>query len=129
MRVYLIINSDILSPDVIMSEIKYKKPTNIVQIGDKSKYNSYSSFNSCEYHFGEDYNFIEEVNNEIKYFLMSNQDGISKLRQLDGDLYVSLRFILYLDGEVTPDTFFDTDIIVLLAQCKATLDIDMYYKE
>jgi hypothetical protein len=128
MKVYLVVNSTKLGIKEISNVIEGKLDK-IINIGDKKKYSdTLYDYNSCEYIFHSTDCLISDFLSLVKIFIEKNITNFKFLKKKDDDLYVSLRFVIELDGEVSPDTFFDTSFLSLLCQIEANLDIDLYYK-
>lgn len=126
-RFYLVISSDILSPDIIKEAIN-DKPSKIIRKGDEKKYNdSLYDYNSVEYSFIEK-DQISKILTSVISFIDNNLQAINNLKLIDKDLYLSLKFVIKLDNKTTPDFFFDTKFIESLYSIKANFDIDMYYQ-
>lgn len=128
-RLYIVINSDYLDLNLISTSIS-QEPTRIINIGDKKKYgNSLFDYNSIEYDFPLNKYEMEESISSIIKFIRINKKQILNLLDRDKALFISVRFVLWLDKENIPSTFFDTNFIKELAEINANLDIDMYHDE
>ncbi|GHT71982.1 hypothetical protein AGMMS50239_41300 [Bacteroidia bacterium] len=128
MKVYIAINSSKIGSNEIASIIK-DNLSRTINIGDKKTYSTaLYDYNSCEYSFYPKSCLISDTIDLITNFIDKNIMNFQILHKMDDSLAISLRFIIELDGESTPDSFFNSQFLFLLSQIKADLDIDMYYK-
>ena len=128
MNTYIAINSSKIEGNRIAEIIK-DNISKIINIGDKKTYsNDLYDYNGCEYSFCSENLLISDILESVKFFVERNMDNFQNLHKIDDNLSVSFRIVVELDGENTPDTFFDSDFLLLLCKIKADLDIDMYYK-
>jgi hypothetical protein len=128
MKVYIVINSSKIKKDKIVNIIRGNAGRTI-SIGDKKTYSdALYDYNSCEYSFDTESFLISDAIDLITNFINKNIVNFENLHKMDDNLSVSLRFVIELNGESTPDTFFNSQFLSLLSQIKADLDIDMYYK-